>query len=459
MSKRLQRLLHEEDGFAMSLVVVLSIALTVFSVALIDIVSHETGRSSHAVTRDASFHAAEAGINDYLTKLLSDRVYYTHEVHPGEATRLAGAVTASAGQAWTGGLAWSYPNGKNAWRALSNGYEYDLQVTPPSAASSALRIVSTGRPAGSTDASDWRVLETLVRQSSVTDFQMLANADISYGSTATTYGKIYAGIDSNGVAHSVTHAGTAYADVYAEGSVLGSPTLRNGAKTYGSATIRTVVKSPINFNDFLASLVDIQRASQTGGVFLNNTAVDGWKLTFSSTGTFTAQTCMKASARDIAQTSPTCGAASTYNVPANGAIYVGQSAIVSGVVNGRVTVASNNNIVIGGNLSYQTTGDDVLGLVAATDMIVAQWTPSTLTWRAATIAQSGAWRSWSNDSSHVSMTFQGSTSTNLGGSMGMFQTRVYQYDDSLLYLQPPWFPTVDGAFTILLSRELAASAS
>jgi hypothetical protein len=57
------------------------------------------------------------------------------------------------------------------------------------------------------------------------------------------------------------------------------------------------------------------------------------------------------------------------------------------------------------------------------------------------------------------MTFQGSTSTNLGGSMGMFQTRVYQYDDSLLYLQPPWFPTVDGAFTILLSRELAASAS
>jgi Tfp pilus assembly protein PilX len=455
----MRRLLREEDGFAMSMVIVLSIALAVFSVALIDVVGHETGRSSHAVSRDASFHAAEAGVNDYLTKLLTDHVYYSHEVHPGEATRVAGAVTAAHGQTWTGATSWTYPNGKDTWRPLGNGFEYDLQVTPPSAASNALRLVATGRPVGSTDMSDWRVIETLVRQSSVTDFQMLANADISYGSTASTYGKIYAGIDSHGVAHSVTHSGTAYADVYAEGSVLGSPALRNGAKTYGSSTIRSVVKSPINFNDFLASLVDIQRASQAGGVFLNNAAVDGWKLTFSAGGTFTAQTCMKVSGRDIALTSPTCGVATTYNVPSNGAIYVGQSAIVSGVVNGRVTVATNANIVIGGNLSYQTSGDDVLGLVAASDMIVAQWTPSTLSWRAATIAQSGAWRSWSNDSSHTSMTFQGSTSTNLGGSMGMFQTRVYQYDDTLLYLQPPWFPTVDGAFTILLSRELAASSS
>jgi Tfp pilus assembly protein PilX len=456
----MKRLLREEDGFAMSMVVILSIALAVFSVALIDIVTHETGRSSHAVARDASFHAAEAGINDYLTKLLSDHVYYTHEVHPGEATRLApGGVTATRGQTWAGAATWTYPNGKDAWRPLGNGFEYDLEVTPPSAASNALRIVATGRPVGSTDLSAYRVIETFVRQSSVTDFQMLANADISYGSTATTYGKIYAGIDSRGVAHNVTHSGIAYADVYAEGSVLGSPALRNGASTYGSATIRTVVKSPINFNDFLASLVDIQRASQAGGVFLNNASVDGWKLTFSGAGTFTAQTCMKVSGRDIALTNPTCGVAVTYPVPSNGAIYVGQSAIVSGVVNGRVTVATNANIVIGGNLSYQTSGDDVLGLVAASDMLVAQWAPSTLSWRAATIAQSGAWRSWSNDASHASMTFQGSTSTNLGGSMGMFQTRVYQYDDTLLYLQPPWFPTVDGAFTILLSRELTSSST
>lgn len=457
MRKLLARL-DREDGFAMSLVLITAIALAIFSVTLIDVVSGESGRSGDAITRDASYHAAEAGLDDYLAKLLSDRVYFTHEVHPAEATRRdALGVTTAAGSAWTGATSWSYPNGKDGWRRLSNGYEYDIEITPPSAAASALRILATGRPTGSTDPKDWRVIETFVRQSSVSDFQMLANADISYGATATTYGKIYAGIDSSGTAHRVDHAGTAYADIYAEGSVTGTPSLRNGARTYGSSTIRSVVKSPINFNDFLASLVDIQRASQVGGVFLNNTATDAWKLTFQTNGTFTAQSCTKSSGRDVAQSSPICGTSTTYAVPSNGAVYAAQSVIVSGIVNGRVTVASNNNVVVGGNITYAQSGDDVLGLVAAHDVIVAQWTPSTLAWRAATIAQSGAWRSWSTDGSHTSMTFTGSTSTNLGGYMGMFKTRVYQYDDTLLYLQPPWFPTVDGAYTILLSRELTPS--
>ena len=55
--------------------------------------------------------------------------------------------------------------------------------------------------------------EVQVRPSSVSDFQMIANADISYGAGATTYGKIYAGIDASGVKHSVTHNGTAYGDI------------------------------------------------------------------------------------------------------------------------------------------------------------------------------------------------------------------------------------------------------
>ena len=41
--------------------------------------------------------------------------------------------------------------------------------------------------------------------------------------------------------------------------------------------------------------------------------------------------------------------------------------------------------------------------------------------------------------------------------MGLFKTRVYQYDDTLLYLQPPWFPTIADAYTVTLTRELTAS--
>ena len=61
----------------------------------------------------------------------------------------------------------------------------------------------------------------------------------------------------------------------------------------------------------------------------------------------------------MSEVAPTCGAATTYNVPSNGAIYSNQTVIIGGtgsnasVVNGRVTVTSNNNIVIGNNISYQ----------------------------------------------------------------------------------------------------------
>jgi hypothetical protein len=454
--RRLPRM-RDERGFAMVIVVGLITVLGVISITLIDMAQSESKRSRSAVVRDASYQAAEAGLNDYFAKLFADSLYYSHFVHPGESTRRGADGTLGAkGTTWSGGLGWTYPNGKDGWRQLSNGYEYNLQITPPTSAKGSVHMVATGRPGASADTSDWRVIETLIRPASVADFQMLANADISYGSGASTYGKIYAGIDSNGVRHNVNHSGYAYADIYAEGSVTGSPRLRNGAQTYDRNTIRTVIKNPINFNDFITSLVDIQAASQAGGVYLNDATAAGWRLTFQSNGTVSVQRCTRTGSADIAQTAPTCGASTSYAVPVNGAIYSPQSVVVSGQVNGRVTVGSNANVVIADNISYAQSGDDVLGLVAANDMLVAQYVPYDLNWRAGTIAQTGSWRSWSNDGSHGTMTFTGSTATADGGSMSLFRTRVYQYDDTLYYLPPPWFPTVEDAYTTLLVRELPA---
>jgi hypothetical protein len=52
------------------------------------------------------------------------------------------------------------------------------------------------------------------------------------------------------------------------------------------------------------------------------------------------------------------------------------------------------------------------------------------------------------------MTFTGSTVTSDGGYMSMFTTRYYNYDPTLQYLQPPWFPAVGDPYQILLFREL-----
>ena len=130
---------------------------------------------------------------------------------------------------------------------------------------------------------------------------MLANADISYGSTATTYGKIYAGIDSSGTKHNIDHQGTAYGNLYAEGTITGSPTMAGTPQaqkyTGAAGTIRAVIKQPINFSNFTTSLTDIKRAADlnlVGGqkVYdLNNTNYDVWKLTFNSNGTVAVAGC------------------------------------------------------------------------------------------------------------------------------------------------------------------------
>lgn len=451
---RIARLLRREEGVAMVLVVLLTSVLTLLGVTLIDIVGSESGRSARAVWSSASFQAAEAGLDDYLAKLVDDRAYYLHTVHAGESTRRPPAgADVPAGSTWTYSNSWTYPNGRDTWKQLPNGYEYNLQIVPPSAGSEEVQIFATGRKTGST--TDMRSVEARIRPSSIADFQMLANSDITYGSSASTYGKIYAGIDANGVKHNVTHYGVAHANVYAEGNVYGPPTLQDGAKTYGQSTIRTQIKNPINFQSFLASLVDIERAADLSSRSWNDASVNAWRVTFLSDGTFNLQRCTRVSSKHVAAVQPTCGTATNYTVPANGAMYFAQTVIVQGQVKGRVTVASNDELVVANDIGPVTPGTDVIGLIASNDMIIAEWAPTNLSWRAGTLAQNGQWRSWSGSGSHNgTMTFTGSTATNKGGYMSMFTTRVYNYDDTLLYLPPPWFPSIDDAYTVDFFREI-----
>ncbi len=441
-----------EQGQAMMLVIGITALLSVLAIAMIGVIISENTRSAHAVTLQTAFQAAEAGIDNYTSKLVEDHLYYAHYVGAAEATRRSsGGTLVSAGSPWSYDLNWTYPKGHDTWQPLSNNYEYNLEIIPPSATSTnSISILATGRPTGDTNTADWRSVQTLVRPASLADFMMFSDQSVSYGSTATTNGNIY----SNG---SVTHDGTASKNIYGYGGVSGSVNLQNGAKTYsGSAAVKGAIPdAPINFSSFLGSLIDVQSASQSGGVYLNNTGVAAWQVTFQSNGTFTVQSCSPATGQsDVAAASPKCGSATTYTVPSNGAIYSPQTVILSGQVHGRVTVASNNNIDIGGNISYVTPGQDVLGMIAANDVVICHWVPNDLTWTGASLAQSGSWRSYNSDGSHGTMTYSGATATKLGGYMTMFNTRIYTYDPNLLYLPPPWFPTLEQTYTTLLFRQV-----
>jgi hypothetical protein len=443
-----------DRGAALIAVLLIGSLLLALGAVVVDDALGEYGRARHSIARTAAFQAAEAGVDDYLAKLTEDHVYWNHFVHPAEATRTTpGGATVGGGSAWTGDSTWTYTSGSDNWRLLPNGHEYSLRISPPVQGTPAVRIIATGRSVA--EPGTMRTIEVLVRSASTADFQMIANRDISYGSTATTRGKIYAGRDENGIKHSISHSGHAYADLFAENKITVAPTYHDGARGYTSSNIRTVIKNPINFNAFTISLVDIARAaSNSGGIGLDNPAIAAWKLVFAADGTVAISGCTKVSGKHVAEANPTCGAATTHAVPTIGAIYSAQSVVVSGTVKGAVTVASNGDVVVGGNISYLRPGTDVLGLIAKNEVLVPLWAPSTLTWTAATIAQTGQWRSWSQTQTKGTMTFTGSTATNLGGYMSMYATRVYNYDLNLLYRQPPFFPVLEEAYTVLLFREL-----
>ena len=103
----------------MVMVLGITILLTILAIAFLVVMKGEAARSRVLVTRETAYQAAEAGVDDYISKLIDDRLYYTHFVHAGEATRRAstsGRMVAATGT-WqqTDGNAWTYPNGKDRW--------------------------------------------------------------------------------------------------------------------------------------------------------------------------------------------------------------------------------------------------------------------------------------------------------------------------------------------------------
>lgn len=479
--------LRREDGVALILVMIIMIVLVAVSVVLVTALVSENTNSTKSVIRQQSYQAAEAGIDAYASKLVEDGLFYFHYVAPGESTRKdsSSGVSVAAGSAWTGGSSWTYPNGHD-WPStpqLTNGYEYNLQITPPSSADcaqsldplcGAIMITSTGRLATDNNKADWRELQTMVRPSTVSDYYRIVDGDVAFGSSTTTNGRVYANGD-------IDHDGTATASLYAEGQITGGVKYQNNAKAYdkdSSPNVRSQIAQPLQFSSFLASTSTLKAVAANSGTkqvnlngqYFDTSTVQGvvtntqkgypaWVLTFNSTGTFTIKACKPSSGSDTAGGSSamsTCSASATFNVPVNGAIYSPQTIVVQGTVVGRVTVGSASDIDVGGAIAPKTAGTDVIGLLATNNLVIAQYAPSTLTWSAAVCVLNGTWETDTQDGTKSTMNFTGSAVTADGGNMQMYSARNYGYDANLLKLPPPWFPELQS-YTTVFFRELPPS--
>jgi hypothetical protein len=177
------------------------------------------------------------------------------------------------------------------------------------------------------------------------------------------------------------------------------------------------------------------------------------------------------------------------SLPANGVIYVqnvpsgsdpnrsacsGSTCIgdvnVSGVLNGQLTIAAQDDINITGNLTYNQYpgGDDVLGLVADNDVAVVHASgadvTNDLTIDAAIMSLNHSfyvqnWASGSNAACSVanpcavpgvhSLIINGVVTQEFRGPVGTFNSstgvmqsgynKAYSYDTRLKYLSPPYF--------------------
>jgi hypothetical protein len=130
---------------------------------------------------------------------------------------------------------------------------------------------------------------------------------------------------------------------------------------------------------------------------------------------------------------------------------------VSGTLKGQLTIASQDDIVITGNLVYSQYpgGSDVLGLVADNDVAVIHASgadvTNDLTIDAAIMSLNHSFyvQNWSRGSPLGTLTVNGVIAQKFRGPVGTFSgsggiintgyAKAYSYDTRLKYLTPPYF--------------------
>lgn len=327
--KRLMRFLKNEDGIAMAAVVGMIAVLTLLSVVLIDQVTDESRRSAQAVTSDGVFQAAEAGINDYIAKLIDNPGYYDLCVTKGESTRrrpdgvLVSHSTSSTSclpggaSTWTPGVRWTYPNGKDWWTSgtgdgtsestVIRGFAYNLLVVPPSAttATDYIDVVSTGCRVVDPDATPLqcdstvaqRSIEVHLRRTTPADFQFMMQSMPVPGVcwASTIYGKMYSFGDI------YVCGATFYGNLMAEGLVRvasgypNPPTVLRG-RLYDDnhPNIRDVINVKGDFDSLIASVSQVQRNAgmNTPATVFDDAGASAWRLNFSSSGNYQVWKCV-----------------------------------------------------------------------------------------------------------------------------------------------------------------------
>jgi hypothetical protein len=265
-----------------------------------------------------------------------------------------------------------------------------------------------------------------------------------------------------------------YFDVSGGGPTFYSP-VTSDAGTYsvtGGSISGVTFDQGFTLNSYQGTMADVDFNSSASTSLKNEATSTGQLLQGSTTITFNSGTMTISNDRQGWTNH-------VYTPAAEGIIYVatattGTSAtragtvmLNGGTISGRMTIASEDDITIDGNISYKTnptttpTSTDALGLISYADITVGTSAPNNLTIDAAMMATGASSASstpgtfsvlnYNTGSSRGVLTVYGGIVQEVrgavgtgSGSSGTGYTKSYSYDPRFITKPPPYYPTISS---------------
>lgn len=416
----------------------------------------ENHASGYKHNRELAFQIAEAGANYYRWHLAHTKDDY----YDGQGAESAGPYVHEY---------------KNKEGDLV-GY-YSLNIIPPLPGSTVATIESTGWVVGQENSQ--RTIRVRIGFPSLTDYSFITNNDVWIGNDEEVHGKFHAngGIRFDGTTDApITSAVPEY--VCKEFHGCGN---QEEPGIWGDGGPADYWAFPVPAKDFDAitsKLAQIKDGADESGIYLTSSGKEGWRLQFTAEGKVIASKvntteCHKG--KDVGDNkyywfcvdAKTYGTPTTYDIPANGYIFVEDNVWVDGVVNGRATIGTtaDKSIIINGNITYSAKdGSSVLGLIADRNILIPYSSPDNLEIDAAVVAKNGAAKRYfyPGDTKDSLLIYGAIISYDIwtwswtsGGSQVVsgYESTNSTYDANLTYSPPPGFP-VGSEYNLISWEEI-----
>ncbi len=330
---------QNSQGFLLIMSMIYAFLIMAFLASFLVMVTGGLRQANRAVDRTRAYYVADAGLASALAQL-----------------RAAAALPAAFNIAPT-----SYPVGPNNL----NG-SYSVAITTDGASTPTYTLASTG-----TFGSARKTLTLRIKTSSFSRWNYLSRTEIH-----PTWGTLWwvTGMYAEG-------------NIHTDGqfNIWGSP-IYNGPTSQVAPTLNYGQGGPPNDNPNFQQGLTLSAPSITfpttellDSVKNGAAQASGVSLTGTTTVTLVSDGTMKVT------NSAKGWNAQSMAIPANGALYVNNGDVtVQGTLKGQLTIATNQNLLIGGNVLYKTdpmttpSSTDILGLVANTAVTVKQTAPSNL---------------------------------------------------------------------------------